>query len=594
MNSSLSALTCRNPARRRYWIVFAALSAALLVSSSALPVSSVSAGQSELDDMPVPDFNILDADVNSFDLSLLNIEIEVESTWPPKDPDIDDFKTVVVEAEMSGSDETLTFSTEQRLLAYPGNHRPVRLLTPSVDTPEGCAGSIPWTTVSSRPGRKILSWIVPLDVCLGAFGEVERFRWKVLTQAVDDGVTYWDRFPDSGYSDWKVPLLTTWDRPISAVEPFRVVDTRAGGVTVDGKFSGGGMFAAGETRRIQITDRDERLGGADGGALAAGLNVVAVGPQAQGWIAVWPCGPQPLISTLNYHAGETRANSTVVGLDANGGVCVNSLVATHLVIDVISLTPAAAAAEVVEMTPVRVVDTRAGEATFDGRSAGQGPIPRQGTFRFDLSDRLLTSPGSTASINVVAVNPASAGHLTIWPCDETKPVASSLNYLPGKTVANMTFVQPGDGDVCVFSYAETHLVVDVMTEYVSDAFQVNTPDRDRDTRSGSTHNGVKEVGAGRGWEVIVTSVPPFASAVIVNVVAVHPLSAGHMTVRPCDSGELPPATTERSIEPTSTLNYGPGQTTAATAVVPLRRGNVICVTSYALASLVVDVVGYIR
>jgi hypothetical protein len=65
------------------------------------------------------------------------------------------------------------------------------------------------------------------------------------------------------------------------------------------------------------------------------MNVTVTGPNAAGYITVFPCGePQPNASTVNYVAGSTVANSVISKLGTGGKVCLFTLAATHLIVDV--------------------------------------------------------------------------------------------------------------------------------------------------------------------------------------------------------------------------------------------------------------------
>ena len=71
-----------------------------------------------------------------------------------------------------------------------------------------------------------------------------------------------------------------------------------------------------------------------------------------------------------------------------------------------------------------------------------------------------------AVVNVVAVGPAAAGFLTLYPCGSSRPEASTLNFAAGQTVANGATIRLGSsGSICVFSDQETDLIVDV-TGYI--------------------------------------------------------------------------------------------------------------------------------
>jgi hypothetical protein len=76
-------------------------------------------------------------------------------------------------------------------------------------------------------------------------------------------------------------------------------------------------------------------GGVVGDASAVVLTVTVTEPGAAGFVTVFPCGAaRPLASNVNFVAGSTVANSVVSGVGSNGRVCVFTLVAAHLVVDV--------------------------------------------------------------------------------------------------------------------------------------------------------------------------------------------------------------------------------------------------------------------
>lgn len=67
-------------------------------------------------------------------------------------------------------------------------------------------------------------------------------------------------------------------------------------------------------------------------------NLTVVGPGAAGFVALYVAGqPRPATSTLNFRAGQTRANSAVVALSEEGEVAAfsGSAASAHLVLDVV-------------------------------------------------------------------------------------------------------------------------------------------------------------------------------------------------------------------------------------------------------------------
>jgi hypothetical protein len=116
-----------------------------------------------------------------------------------------------------------------------------------------------------------------------------------------------------------------------AVSPARLLDTRAGGSTVDGLFKGSGATVPGSVLELPVAGR----GTVPGDASAVVLNVTATGASAAGYVTVFPCGQAPPNSSnLNTTAGGTVPNSVTVKVGAGGKVCLFADISTHLLVDV--------------------------------------------------------------------------------------------------------------------------------------------------------------------------------------------------------------------------------------------------------------------
>jgi hypothetical protein len=107
------------------------------------------------------------------------------------------------------------------------------------------------------------------------------------------------------------------------VVPCRAVDTRGGG----------GPVAAGADRTFTMAGTC----GVPATATAVSLNITVTQSTAPGNVRLFPAGSAvPLVSTVTYSAGQTRANNAVIGLDEDGRltVRVEPSGATHVVLDV--------------------------------------------------------------------------------------------------------------------------------------------------------------------------------------------------------------------------------------------------------------------
>lgn len=248
--------------------------------------------------------------------------------------------------------------------------------------------------------------------------------------------------------------------------------------------------------------------------------------------------------------------------------------------------------------PTRLLDTREGKPTVDGRFAGWGRREAGSVQELTVAGRGEVpnqALSSAVMLNVTAVLPDAAGHITVWPCDADQPTASNLNYVPGQVVPNSVLAElDPQGRVCIYTKASTHLVVDV-TAYVPVGASLDTivPARYLETRSGPNHQTFDDDFEGIGMRAADSTlqlqiagrgdVPLGTDAVMLNVTAVLPKAAGHITVWPCDADQ-PTA---------SSLNYVPGQVVPNAVLAKLDPQGRVCIYTRAATHLVVDVNGAI-
>ncbi len=241
-------------------------------------------------------------------------------------------------------------------------------------------------------------------------------------------------------------------------EPARLVDTRAGEKTVDGALAGGGVRGAGTTLSVPVAGR----GGLPGGSPIVVLSVAVAGAREPGFVTVHACDvARPRASSLNYVVGQTVANLVVTRLDAEGRACVFTHGATDVVVDVVGSVPTSVLTPLA--APARLLDTRVGELTVDGRFAGLGRRPAGGTLQLPVGGRAGVPAGASAVLlNVTAIG-AGEGHVTAFATGDQAPLASNLNVVDGQVVANAAIVRLGvGGEICLGTAGPMHVVVDVV------------------------------------------------------------------------------------------------------------------------------------
>ena len=355
--------------------------------------------------------------------------------------------------------------------------------------------------------------------------------------------------------------------------PQRILDTRTG------LGAPAARLGPGATTSLQVT-------GAGGvpvsGVSAVAMNVTVTEPTAGSFLTASPTGEaRPLVSNLNYVAGQTVPNLVVVKVGAGGKVDLfNNSGSTHVIADVAGWygpDEAASGGRYNAVSPARILDTRSasklGPAAAMGlQVTGQGGVPATGV--------------SAVVLNVTVTEPTATSFLTAWPEGEARPVASNLNYVAGQTVPNLVVVKVGaGGKVDLFNYAgAAHVVADVAGWYGASAgglFTPVAPSRLLDTRSGA------KVGPGGTQGLQVTGrggVPASGvSAVVLNVTATEPTTGGFLTAWP--AGEARPLA--------SNLNFGPGQTVPNLVLVKVGAGGMVNLfNSSGATHIVADVAGW--
>ena len=192
------------------------------------------------------------------------------------------------------------------------------------------------------------------------------------------------------------------------------------------------------------------------------------------------------------------------------------------------------------------------------------------------SDQTATA----ATVNVTAADPSGDGFLSVLPgpCANASlpPTTSNLNVTRGRDVAASATAALGAGQLCVFSSADTDVVVDLQALHGTTGDTVTAVDPIRLVDTRDTHR----LGAGQSLPLTVDAT---ATAAIVNLTAVEPSASGFLTLYPCGS-----------VVPTvSNLNFVAGAIVANRALVSSDRSGQFCIFSSVDTDVVVDLEGYV-
>jgi uncharacterized protein YvpB len=377
-----------------------------------------------------------------------------------------------------------------------------------------------------------------------------------------------------------------------ALTPFRIFDTRAHTCVQ----CGAGRLAANQTRTLQITGVTDLEGGADlvpATATAIVMNVTAVSSSTGGLLTIYPTGTAlPRASNLNFSRGAATPNLVTVTLGQTSAASpnwdvniYNPVGSLDVVADVEGyFAPAAStdpAGEFHSMSPLRVCDTRAGQAanacnqgTGIGHRLGANSVVKVNVSGIPpgVSGSPSSVPGDGTAQAAVLNLTASAGtlptYLSVFPpvADGSCPTSSTtsnINVGGGVTEANRVFVSLGPAvsggpatDVCVYNAVGSidFFVLDANGWFGSRSastplgaqFQAIGPTCVCDTRagSGSLCSG-RTLAAGATLVIGVAGVGGVPKvgpvAIVANLTAVSPSTSTYLTAYPADVTPRPNA-----------------------------------------------------
>jgi photosystem II stability/assembly factor-like uncharacterized protein len=384
--------------------------------------------------------------------------------------------------------------------------------------------------------------------------------------------------------------------------PVRLLDTRAG----EAACTQPSAPIAGQT---SLTQMGRGLCNIPANAVALTGNITTV-QSGGGYLTLYPSNaPQPTVASTNYGPNEIINNVFTVGLGPDGAFKIFAFFTTEVVVDVTGYyaPPAANGLYFHPLPkPIRLLETRAGETGCNTPGAPiQGGVAGTRTQQARLTCDGVTIPAGALAIvgNATTVGPQAGGYLTLFPANAAQPLVASSNYNAGQVVNGPFSVGLAPtGEFNIFTFATTHLVVDVLGYYSTEANDVNgagllfnplpKPVRLLETRANQPVgcylpglpliSGVENTQPARGLCDGVT-IPANALGVVGNATVVTPNAAGFLT--------LWPSTALRPL--VATANYNAGDVGNRHFIVGLGAGDgAFKLFSSATTELVVDLSGY--
>lgn len=124
------------------------------------------------------------------------------------------------------------------------------------------------------------------------------------------------------------------------------------------------------------------------------------------------------------------------------------------------------------ITPCRLLDTRVAGGIISATSTRHfigftdSDFSSQGGADSDCG---IPAGAAAIQVNLALVNPVQAGYATAYPFGEERPLAASINYLAGLTIANEVVIPLAQGemmDFSLYSHRQSHAVADVSGYYM--------------------------------------------------------------------------------------------------------------------------------
>lgn len=383
--------------------------------------------------------------------------------------------------------------------------------------------------------------------------------------------------------------------PLAA--PVRLLDTRSGATACS-------QPNAPIVGQSSLTQPGQNFCSIPANAVALTGNISTIN-SGGGYLTLFPSNAaQPTVANVTYGANEIINNVFTVGLGADGAFKIFAFNTTDVAVDVTGYyaPPANNGLYFHPLpAPVRLLDTRNGATgcvTPGAPFSGNVDIPQQaisGCSGIPAAARAIVG-------NATTIDPQATGFLTLFPADVTRPLVASSIYGAGQVVNGpFTVGLAANGQFKIFSTATTHLAVDVVGYYSTEATDANgtgllfsplsKPVRLLETRNLPTGcfkpnaplNAQQEyVQTARGTCDGVT-IPTTALGVVGNATVVQPNAVGFLT--------LWPSSATRPLIATAT--YNPGDVTNRHFIVGLGSGDgAFKMFTLATAHLVIDLAGY--
>ena len=191
---------------------------------------------------------------------------------------------------------------------------------------------------------------------------------------------------------------------------------------------------------------------APAGAQAIAATLTVTGGSSAGFLTAYPCASTPpVVSNVNWEAGETVAGAVFVPVADDGTFCVFTSTPTDVIVDITGVFSDSGSLRFTPVTPTRMVDTRTGIGGWRGHpDVGQ---------TIEIGAAPADAVAVTGTITIAY--PGIDGYLTGTTCGQPPGATSSVNGAGASVMANSLTVglSPG-GNLCINASVAAHTLFD--------------------------------------------------------------------------------------------------------------------------------------
>jgi len=301
------------------------------------------------------------------------------------------------------------------------------------------------------------------------------------------------------------------------------------------------------------------------GATAVVVNVEVYKPSVAGYLRVTPFSQDAQVATQEFATGQTISNLVVVKLVGGAAQVKLSAGVGQVFMDVAGYYRASSGSAFTPLPTTRVFAHAVGTTATRVQFAGVGGV----------------AAGATAVVvNVEVYKPSTAGYVRVTPFGQDAGVATQ-EFATGQTISNLVVVKLAGGAAQVkLSAGVGQVFMDVAGYYTSGSSGSSF------TPIATTRVFAQSVGTGATPAYLAdlsagNPVPPWATAVVLNVEVFNPSAAGYLRVTPYNQDAA-----------VASQEFVRGQTISNLVVVKLVGGAAQVKLSAGSGTILMDVAGY--